>query len=159
MPVKGLPHLATAAGQFCLRNTTFHLTSSVDPRSHPRKPMTHVAKLPRPTEPGQAVDLEHLRRYTFGDADLEQEVLQLFLDQLPVSLSALAAAKCERDWKMAAHALKGSGRGVGAWRIAALAETAEQVTFAASPEARSEVVGQLADAVAEAATFILSCKP
>lgn len=106
---------------------------------------------------GQAappVDFAHLGRYTFGDAALEAEVLQLFLAQLPVTLDALAGAASDRDWKMAAHALKGSGRGVGAWRIATLAEAAERLTFPAPADVRGEMLTRLADAAAEAADFI-----
>ncbi len=71
------------------------------------------------------VDLKHLRRYTLGDQSLEREVLSLFLAQLPSTISALGAARTDKDWKVAAHTLKGSGRAVGAWRIARIAEQAE----------------------------------
>ena len=71
------------------------------------------------------VDLNHLRRYTLGDKALEQEVLRLFLAQLPETIASLRSAATERDWKMAAHTLKGSSRAVGAWRIASLAQEAE----------------------------------
>ncbi|MBN9246850.1 MAG: Hpt domain-containing protein, partial [Hyphomicrobium sp.] len=71
------------------------------------------------------IDLAHLRRYTLGDKALEDEVLRLFLAQLPETLAALRTAATERDWKIAAHTLKGSSRAVGAWRIASLAQEAE----------------------------------
>ncbi len=72
------------------------------------------------------IDLKHLRRYTMGDVALEQEVLELFLGQLPQTIQALSDAATEREWRMAAHTLKGSGRAVGAWRVARLAERAER---------------------------------
>ncbi len=59
------------------------------------------------------VDLKHLRRYTLGDAGLEREILDLFFGQLPTTIAALAAAATPKEWKVAAHTLKGSGRAVG----------------------------------------------
>lgn len=100
------------------------------------------------------IDLAHLRRYTLGDAALEKEVLQLFLDQLPRTIAALAEAQRDRDWKLATHALKGSGRCVGAWRIAALAETAERLAFDSPADLRSEAVARLSEAAIEAGDFI-----
>lgn len=101
------------------------------------------------------VDLRHLRRYTLGDLELEREVLGLFLEQLPRSLGALATASTEADWRMAAHALKGSGRAVGAWRIAAFAEEAEH-DKRRNPRACREMVMRLAAAAEDARAFIAS---
>lgn len=71
------------------------------------------------------LDRDHLARYTLGDAELEREVLELFLMQLPQSLEALRRCSCRRDWEQATHTLKGSARAVGAWRLADAAERAE----------------------------------
>lgn len=98
------------------------------------------------------VDLKHLRRYTLGDAALEREVLELFLAQLPLTIAALGAARSDKDWKMAAHTLKGSGRAVGAWRIARIAEQAEHTGGAGSDV--SHTIGLLQDAAAEARAFV-----
>ncbi|MEQ1718528.1 MAG: Hpt domain-containing protein [Hyphomicrobium sp.] len=100
------------------------------------------------------VDLKHLRRYTLGDASLEREVLDLFLGQLPQTIAALGAAASEKDWKMAAHTLKGSGRAVGAWRIARIAEQAERSDGIANPARVAETMDLLADAAHEARAFI-----
>lgn len=100
------------------------------------------------------VDLAHLRRYTLGDKALEAEVLGLFLAQLPETIASLRSAATERDWKIAAHALKGSSRAVGAWRIADLAQEAEGLASAARPEAWSEAVSKLEAAASEANTFV-----
>jgi HPt (histidine-containing phosphotransfer) domain-containing protein len=111
----------------------------------------------RASESGGAfvpVDLKHLRRYTLGDRALEKEVLQLFLDQLPRTIAALAEARSDREWKLAAHTLKGSGRGVGAWRIAAIAEDAERLTFGAPSETKSEAIALLTEAASEAEAFL-----
>jgi HPt (histidine-containing phosphotransfer) domain-containing protein len=99
------------------------------------------------------VDLDHLRRYTLGDKALEDEVLGLFLAQVPETIAALRSAATERDWKMAAHTLKGSSRAVGAWRIARLAQQAEALVCSDAPEACSDAISKLEAAASEASTF------
>lgn len=100
------------------------------------------------------VDLVHLRRYTLGDKALEAEVLGLFLAQLPETIASLKSAATERDWKIAAHALKGSSRAVGAWRIAALAQEAEALPSNTPTGTLSEAIEKLEVAAAEASTFV-----
>lgn len=100
------------------------------------------------------VDLKHLRRYTLGDAALEREVLDLFFGQLPATLSALSNARTPQDWKVAAHTLKGSGRAVGAWRIARLAEQAERSELFHTPDLLAETLDRLEEAVLEARAFV-----
>jgi HPt (histidine-containing phosphotransfer) domain-containing protein len=70
------------------------------------------------------IDREHLARMTLGERSLEREVLALFdrqadllLARMRKSVPAVAAA--------AAHTLKGSARGIGAWRVANAAEALE----------------------------------
>ncbi|WP_409559814.1 Hpt domain-containing protein [Hyphomicrobium sp. B1] len=106
------------------------------------------------------VDLAHLRRYTLGDKALEAEILGLFLAQLPETIASLKSAETERDWKIAAHALKGSSRAVGAWRIAALAQEAETLPANVTTGACSEAIAKLEAAAAEASTFVkeTACK-
>ena len=100
------------------------------------------------------VDLKHLRRYTLGNASLEREVLGLFLSQLPSTLAALGEARSEKDWKIAAHTLKGSGRAVGAWRIARIAEHAERSGHSTKPAQVAETLKLLEEAADEARAFI-----
>jgi HPt (histidine-containing phosphotransfer) domain-containing protein len=100
------------------------------------------------------IDLQHLRRYTMGDPKLEKEVLELFIAQLPLTIRALSEAGSDRDWQMAAHTLKGSGRAVGAWRVARLAEHAERPDTIKSAAMRSHAVAGLEVAAEEARTFI-----
>lgn len=102
------------------------------------------------------VDLQHLRRFTFGDRGLEKEVLELFLAQLPHTIAALSSACNERDWRIAAHTLKGSGRAVGAWQIAGLAEEAERLADARSRTTASQTVARIEQAASEARSFIVS---
>ncbi len=100
------------------------------------------------------VDLKHLRRYTLGDPALEREILELFINQLPQTIAALAGAVNQKEWKIAAHTLKGSGRAVGAWRIARIAEQAEHAQGACNAVYVAETVALLEDAAEEARRFI-----
>lgn len=105
------------------------------------------------------VDLKHLRRYTMGDVKLEKEVLDLFLGQLPQTIRALSEAATERDWRMAAHTLKGSGRAVGAWRVARLAELAERHMNIENRPQCSQAVARIEEAAEEARLFIRATYP
>lgn len=78
---------------------------------------------------GRPVDLVHLARHTFGDPDLEREVLQLFVVYAPAYLNRLKTAGDARTWRDAAHTLKGAARGIGAWGVAEQAELAERLVF------------------------------
>jgi HPt (histidine-containing phosphotransfer) domain-containing protein len=102
------------------------------------------------------VDVQHLRRYTLGDQTLEREILQLFMIQLPELIGALRTAQTERDWRMAAHSLKGAGRAIGAWRIARLAEGAEGLTFGGDCQPRKTLVAEFDQAASEAGLYIES---
>ncbi len=68
-----------------------------------------------------AIDEDHLGRMTLGDRRLEREVLELFLRQTTIMLSRIADADPPLA-AAAAHTLKGSARGIGAWRVARAAE-------------------------------------
>jgi HPt (histidine-containing phosphotransfer) domain-containing protein len=111
-----------------------------------------AVKGPEPSE--GAIDLQHLRRYTLSDQKLEREILQLFQRQLPDLTASLRAAKTVHEWKMAAHSLKGSGRSIGAWRFASLAEEAEHMDFSADCPACNNAVRSLEEAAAEIDRFV-----
>ncbi len=100
------------------------------------------------------VDHAHLARYTFGNRALEIEVLTLFADQAPDYLAAMRNARSEKEWRDAAHTLKGSARAVGAMRVAAAALASENVPFPPHPTLKEKVVGDLARALAEARAHI-----
>jgi HPt (histidine-containing phosphotransfer) domain-containing protein len=103
---------------------------------------------------GAPIDHAHLRRYTLGDARLEQEVLWLFIDRAPASVEALRRASSSRDWQVAAHTLKGSARAVGAWRLAKLAEQAEKLGGTSDRAACEALLNELEEAAAEAHAHI-----
>lgn len=81
-----------------------------------------------PEQAERVIDEDHLGRMTLGDSSLEREVLEIFARQTTLSLNRLAGAEPTRAAAVA-HTLKGSARGVGAWRVARAAERLEQVAF------------------------------
>lgn len=99
------------------------------------------------------IDLDHLRRYTMGETELEQEILALFVAQAPLMLGQLQNAGSQREWLSAAHTLKGSARAVGATRLGDLATAAESQDFAHRSQ-RDATLSALQEALAEAAAFI-----
>ncbi len=76
------------------------------------------------------IDASHLERMTLGDRRLEREVLELFVRQTTILLTRIAGAEPPMA-AAAAHTLKGSARGIGAWRVARAAELLEQAACAA----------------------------
>jgi HPt (histidine-containing phosphotransfer) domain-containing protein len=74
------------------------------------------------------LDMAHLSRQTMGDRALEAEILSMFSKQLNSATGTLAKANgLER--KRLAHSLKGTGRGVGAFALANIAERMELTPF------------------------------
>lgn len=84
-----------------------------------------------------ALDRDHLAQATFGDAELAREVLGLFRAQVARLAPAIAAPGSLPARADAAHTLKGSARGVGAARVAALLETIERALRAGSEPTES----------------------
>ena len=100
------------------------------------------------------LDRDHLARYTLGDAGLEQEVLKLFIDQVPESLALLRDSRDPDAWLRAAHTIKGSARAVGAWRLADAAERAE--SRCGQVERWGDLANDIEAAVAEVRCHIAS---
>lgn len=71
------------------------------------------------------LDEDHLGRMTLGDRGLEREVLEIFARQTTIMLNRITVAEPALA-AAAAHTLKGSARGIGAWRVARAAERLEQ---------------------------------
>lgn len=82
------------------------------------------AEEPEGEAQGQAIDRAHLRQMTFADAVLEREVLGLFDKQAASMLELIAVAE-PGALPALAHAVKGSARGIGAWRVAEAAAVLE----------------------------------
>ncbi|MGD9844911.1 MAG: Hpt domain-containing protein [Variibacter sp.] len=101
-------------------------------------------------EPGaqRPVDLAHLARSTMGDRSLEREVLALFARQATLLLDRMRQAEAASVAGIA-HTLKGSARGIGAWRVADAAErleAARDLDSAAIEAAVAVLAGHIADA-------------
>ncbi len=73
-----------------------------------------------------AVNFAHLERYAGGDQALVEEVLGLFREQAAMWVRLLDPAAPGQAWKDAAHSLKGSALGIGAFALADECEMAEQ---------------------------------
>jgi len=100
------------------------------------------------------IDEDHLGRMTLGDRSLEREVLAIFARQTAVMLERMAGAKPSLA-AAAAHTLKGSARGVGAWRVAQAAERLEEAAAAPGDEAAVHLaVAELQAACLEVRTVI-----
>ena len=109
------------------------------------------ARLSAPVE--TVIDLAHLGRMTLGERSLEAEVLTLFDRQADVLLARM------RDCAPAAvaafaHTLKGSARGIGAWRVAAAADAVEMNVIACNAGGIAGAVARLSAAVDEAKAVI-----
>ena len=100
------------------------------------------------------VDLVHLSRHTLGERELEREVLELFCTQSLSYIERLRGAHSYKDWKDAAHSLKGSATAISAWRTAAAAANAETLSSEASSEARALSLGEIESSVREAESYI-----
>ena len=116
---------------------------------------------PRRVEPTcpWPVDIAHLARYTLGDKALEQEVLDLFAAETSNQIEAFKRAQSDKDWKMAAHTLKGSGRAIGAWRLAQAAQEAERLAGVQDTEACAAAIRRVEEATAEVLAYITRFYP
>jgi len=101
---------------------------------------------------GQIIDDAHLERMTLGDCRLEQEVLQIFVRQAAVMMGRIAGGGLS-DVAVAAHTLTGSGRGIGAWRVAQAAERLERASRGGSDQL-NEAIAELKAAILEASAAI-----
>ena len=106
-----------------------------------------------PLAPGDGpVDFEHLQRMTLGDADIEQEVLTMFLAQSARHMHMHMLAALPADASALAHTLKGSARAIGAFAVADAAARLE-VAIARGFDT-SAALAELGEAVAEARATI-----
>src|SRR6201996_1365614 len=96
------------------------------------------------------IDSGHLGRMTLGDTELEREVLAMFAAQTAGLMDRLQPVPC--DGMMLAHTLKGSARGIGAFRVADAAECLEIAIRRGDDPGRA--LAGLKEAVAEARTAI-----
>jgi HPt (histidine-containing phosphotransfer) domain-containing protein len=94
------------------------------------------------------IDDDHLGRMTLGNRSLEREVLEIFARQTVLTLGRSAAAK-PACVAAAAHTLKGSARGIGAWCVAEAAERIEQAVARGDKRAMNVAIAELEAASVE----------
>jgi HPt (histidine-containing phosphotransfer) domain-containing protein len=94
-----------------------------------------------------AVDFGYLEGFANGDTAFIDEVLELFREQAQIWRQMIDPES--EGWRDGVHALKGSARGVGAFRLGEVCELAE----AAGPLALSEVHNALDVALMDIAAY------
>jgi HPt (histidine-containing phosphotransfer) domain-containing protein len=99
------------------------------------------------------IDVSHLARMTLGDVSLEREVLQLYDRQAGMLLARMDQA-APAVIAACAHTLKGSSRGIGAWRVACAAEAVELAAAAANAAELHSAIARLAVSIDEARLVI-----
>ena len=97
----------------------------------------------------EVFDRAHLSHYTMENADLEREILDLFLTQLPLTIAMIEAAQSLADWKLHTHTLKGSAAAIGARRLQSIAVDLEELGFDGDLQIRALRVSVLHAAAAE----------
>jgi HPt (histidine-containing phosphotransfer) domain-containing protein len=93
-----------------------------------------------------AVDFGHLESYAAGDSGLIDEVLALFREQAAMWVRLLDPAGPPGGWRDAAHTLKGSALGVGAFQLAQACDAAEAAADAA-PGDKAAMLERIRDAL------------
>jgi HPt (histidine-containing phosphotransfer) domain-containing protein len=112
---------------------------------------------PPPAAENGPIDIEHLRRATLGDANLEREVLGMFAKQAAHLVGALAALPPEAS--ALAHTLKGSARAIGAFQVADHADGLEAAIRDGGDGAQALAELNAAVAQAQAAIEAILARP
>lgn len=92
---------------------------------------------------GEVFDRPHLVRYTLDNAELEREIIGLFIGQLPSIVAMLEEANSPEAWKMAAHTLKGSAAAVGATDIHGSAVHLEELGYIFNVDVKIKLIEDL----------------
>lgn len=95
----------------------------------------------------EAIDFAHLDLFTRGRPEVEEDLLCNFVSGAETYVKLLEAAQDRKQWRDVAHALKGAARGIGATRVADLAEAAERVRVTDSA-GRAAALAALSEALA-----------
>jgi HPt (histidine-containing phosphotransfer) domain-containing protein len=80
-----------------------------------------------PVDSETEIDFDHLNQYVGGDASLTAEVFGLFKHQVEMWGRALVVAADDDTWESVTHSLRGTALAVGATKLAALCEKAEEL--------------------------------
>ena len=95
------------------------------------------------------IDLLHLSRMTLDDRALEREVLALFDRQMLMMMERIGTSSPDIA-AAAAHTLKGSASGIGAWQVADAASAVESAAKDGDQWAWQQRVAGLDEAVRDA---------
>ena len=98
-----------------------------------------------------AVDFSVLERFTGGDSDVGEEVLDLFTEQAGMWSAALDPAG--DGWRDAAHTIKGAAVSIGAADLAAACGDAETCEDARADECIERVRNELGRALTDVAAW------
>lgn len=103
-----------------------------------------------PIVPAQRpIDLVHLSRMTLDDRALEREVLALFDRQMLMMMERIGTSTPDVA-AAAAHTLKGSATGIGAWQVASAAAAVETAAKDGDKSAWQQRIAGLDEAVRDA---------
>jgi HPt (histidine-containing phosphotransfer) domain-containing protein len=94
----------------------------------------------------EVFDQAHLAHYTMNSVELEREIIDLFLQQLPVTIALIEDATTAAEWKLATHTLKGAAAAVGAHRLKAIAVDLEKLNIDADVKTKEAIMAALFDA-------------
>ena len=111
------------------------------------------------SDAGATFDRPHLIRYTLDNAELEREIIGLFVGQLPSIVAMLEQANSPDAWKMATHTLKGSAAAVGAWGIHASAVYLEDLGYLHDFDVKVKLIEDLRERVERFRAVIFSIYP
>ena len=100
---------------------------------------------------GRPIDLVHLSRMTLGDRALERDVLMLFDRQIDMLMQRIETAAGPIA-SAAAHTMKGSAQGIGAFALATAAGQVEEA--ARDPAGHGQGVASLRAAIRDVRTEI-----
>jgi hypothetical protein len=95
---------------------------------------------------GRPIDLVHLSRMTLGDRALERDVLTLFDRQIDLLMHRIETSSLPVA-AAAAHTLKGSALGIGAFALATAAGQVEEVARSSDPAGACGGVASLRAAI------------
>lgn len=100
------------------------------------------------------IDLVHLSRQTFGNKELENEVLNLFISYTRQCLIRLETAQTGKEWADVLHTIKGSARGVGAWKVGGCVEIYEKQADQLSEAEKQEAISKIKEEIETTIDYI-----
>lgn len=124
------------------------------PQAHDASPHEMQHAETKAHTPAALLDEAHLNAITGGDTALAHDVLNIFTENAHIYVRNLREAQSSNDWRDAAHTLKGSARGIGAWNLADLCERAEHLSTSGCPAERSIALGDISCAVGDVVAAI-----